>query len=84
VAAGLRTLQGGHVKDQRHIISCHAAVDDFIDAINSAPELDIKFPQSVDEWRAVNEGFRRRSDYDIMGGTVGAIDGFFQRQLTKK
>jgi hypothetical protein len=84
VAAGLRTLQGGRVKDQRHIIvtsraACYAAVDNFIDAINSAPELDIKFPQSVDEWRAVNKGFRRRSDYDIMGGTVGAIDGFFQR-----
>jgi hypothetical protein len=48
------------VKDQRHIIvtsraACYAAVDDFIDAVNSAPELDIKFPQSVDEWRAVNK-----------------------------
>jgi MOSC domain-containing protein YiiM len=57
---GLRTLQGGRVKDQRHIIvtsraACYAAVDDFIDAVNSAPELDIKFPQSVDEWRAVNK-----------------------------
>jgi hypothetical protein len=84
VAAGLRTLQGGRVKDARHIVkssrsAAYAMVDDFIDAVNSAPELDITFPQHVDEWRAVNEGFRRRSDNDTMGGAVTAIDGFFQR-----
>jgi hypothetical protein len=54
-------------------------VDDFIDAMNSAPELDINFPQNADEWRAVNEGFWRRSFNDTMSGTVGALDGFFQR-----
>ncbi|KAL7502590.1 hypothetical protein ACHAXN_000526 [Cyclotella atomus] len=84
VAAGLRTLQGGRVKDARHIVktlraACYAMVDDFIDAVNSAPHLDINFPQNADEWRAVNEGFRRRSFNDTMGGTVGALDGFFQR-----
>jgi hypothetical protein len=84
VAAGLRVLQGGRAKDQRHIVgssraACYAMVDDFIDAVNSAPELDIKFPQNPDEWRAVNEGFRKRSFNDIMGGAVGAVDGFFQR-----
>ncbi len=84
VTAGLRTLQGGRVKDARHIVkssrsAAYAMVDDFIDAVNSAPEMDIKFPQHVDEWRAVNEGFRRRSDNDTMGGAVTAIDGFFQR-----
>eukprot|EP00956_Cyclotella_meneghiniana_P005600 scaffold7209_cov54-Cyclotella_meneghiniana.AAC.1 len=84
VAAGLRHLQGGRVKDARHIIktsraACYAAVDDFIDAVNSAPELDIKLPKSPEEWKNVNENFRRRSSHDVMGGTVGAIDGFFQR-----
>jgi hypothetical protein len=84
VAAGLRHLQGGRVKDARHIVKtsravCYAVVDDFIDAVNSAPELDINFPQNADEWRAVNEGFWRRSFNDTMSGTVGALDGFFQR-----
>ena len=84
VGAGLRHLQGGRVKDARHIVktsraACYAMVDDFIDAVNSAPELDIKFPQNADEWRAANEGFRRRSTNDVMGGTVAALDGFFQR-----
>ncbi|KAL7506732.1 hypothetical protein ACHAXN_008293 [Cyclotella atomus] len=84
VAAGLHHLQGGRVKDARHIVKtsravCYAVVDDFIDAMNSAPELDINFPQNADEWRAVNEGFRRRSFNDTMSGTVGALDGFFQR-----
>ncbi|KAL3800774.1 LOW QUALITY PROTEIN: hypothetical protein ACHAWO_000635 [Cyclotella atomus] len=84
VAAGLRHLQGGRVKDARHIVktsraACYAMVDDFIDAVNSAPELDINFRQNADEWRAVNEGFRRRSFNDTMSGTVGALDGFFLR-----
>jgi hypothetical protein len=84
VAAGLRHLQGGRVKDARHIVktsraACYAMVDDFIDAVNSAPELDINLPQNADEWRAVNEAFRRRSFFDTMSGTVGALDGFFQR-----
>jgi hypothetical protein len=52
VAAGLRHLQGGRVKDARHIVktsraACYAMVDDFIDAVNSAPELDINFPQML-------------------------------------
>ncbi|KAL3771896.1 hypothetical protein ACHAWO_010423 [Cyclotella atomus] len=84
VAAGLRHLQGGRVKDARHIVktsraACYVMVDDFIDAVNSAPELDINLPQNADEWRAVNKGFRRRSFHDTMSGTVGALDGFFQR-----
>ena len=84
VAAGLHHLQGSRIKDARHIVkssraACYAMVDDFIDAVNSAPELDIKFPQNADEWRAANEGFRRRSSNDTMGGTVAALDGFFQR-----
>lgn len=52
VAAGLRHLSGGRVKDARHIIktsraACYNAVNDFIDTVNSAPELDIKFLQSA-------------------------------------
>ena len=82
VAAGLHHLQGGRIKDARHIVkssraACYAMVDDFIDEVNSAPELDIKFPQNADEWRAANEGFRRRSFNDTMGGAVAALDGFF-------
>ena len=73
MAAGLH-LQGGRVKeDMRHIIqsiraAAYDAVEDFIDAVNSAPELGIMFPQNADEWRAVNEGFRCQSFHDAMGG----------------
>lgn len=37
------------------------------------------FPHHCDEWRAVDEGFRKRCHQDIMGGSVTAIDGFLQR-----
>ncbi|KAL7501923.1 hypothetical protein ACHAXN_000076, partial [Cyclotella atomus] len=91
VAAGLRTLQGGRVKDARHIIgssraAAYVCFDDFIDAVLEAPELEIKLPQNDSEWRAVNEGFAQRSTHRVMSGCVGAFDGFFQRsnKPTKK
>jgi len=84
IAAGLRTLQGGRVKDARHIIGASRAAayvcfDDFIDAVLDAPQLEIKMPQNDAEWRAVNEGFAQRSTHRVMSGCVGAFDGFFQR-----
>jgi hypothetical protein len=50
------------VKDQRHIVrtsldSKYKAFDDFVDAINSCLELDIKMPQSPEEWETINRQF---------------------------
>ena len=83
-AIGLRVLSGGRTKDQRHIMgtsltAAYNAVDDFIDAVNSAPELDIHLPQTTAEWLEINEGFKRKSTNEIIAGCVGALDGFFQR-----
>ena len=47
--------------------ACYAMVDDFIDVVNSTPELNITFPQNADEWRAANEGYRHQSFNHIMG-----------------
>lgn len=84
VAAGLRVLSGGRVKDQKHIVgtsrtAAYDAVDDFIDAVNEAEELAIRFPSTVPEWQCVNAGFKRKSWNCIIPGCVGALDGFFQR-----
>jgi hypothetical protein len=91
VAAGLRALAGGRVKDQRHIIgssrsAAYEAVDDFIDAVNGAHELDIHLPQTLAEWQRIRDGFTRKSTDGIIHGCVGALDGFFQRtnRPTKK
>lgn len=64
------------MKDARHIIgssraAAYTAVDEFIDAVLEAPELEIKFPQSDSEWRAVNEGFAQRSTHRVMSGCCG-------------
>ena len=80
----MRVLAGGRTKDQRHIIgtslsAAYDAVDDFIDAVNSAPELDIHLPQTTDEWQRINYGFTKKSTNEIISGCVGALDGFFQR-----
>jgi len=83
-AIGLRVLSGGRPKDQRLIYgtstsAAYDAVDDFIDAVNCAPELDIHLPQTLEDWKEINEGFKRKSTNEIIGGCVGALDGFFQR-----
>ena len=87
IAIGLRRLGGGQIKDQRHIIgtsktAAYQAFDDFVNAINQHPELDIKQPQSHEEWVEVNKGFTSKSSDGIMNGCVGAIDGYFQRTQT--
>ena len=84
VAAGLRGLAGGRLVDLKHIVGCcrsaiYDCFDDFIDAANDAPELDINFPHSLEGWQRVNDGFRRKSSNQILHGCVGALDGFFQR-----
>lgn len=85
VALGLRALGGGRLSDIRHIVGCsrsaaYAALDDFVNAVNSCPELDvINFPKTAAEWKEVNDGFTAKSSDGIMQGCVGAIDGYFQR-----
>ena len=87
VAIGLRALAGGRIPDLRHIIGAstsatYKAFDDFVNAVNAAPELDIKFPISSESWKEVNDGFTAKSSDGIMQGCVGAIDGYFQRIQT--
>ncbi len=84
IALGLRTLAGGRPKDVRHFVgtsprAAYDAVDDFIDAVNTTPELDLHLPQSQEEWMGVNAGWRKKSTNKIIAGCVGALDGFFQR-----
>ena len=87
ISLGLRVLAGGQLADIRHIIGAsraagYQAFDDFVDAVNSHPELAINFPKSAEEWREVNNGFKAKSSDNIMEGCVGAIDGYFQRIQT--
>ncbi|KAL3769783.1 hypothetical protein ACHAWO_011311 [Cyclotella atomus] len=80
VAAGLRTLQGGRVKDARHIIPVHpglrrtyALMTSLAVVLESTRRLEeIKLPQNDSEWRAVNEDFAQRSTHRAMSGCVGS------------
>jgi len=81
VTIGLRVLSDGRTKDQCHIAgtsldAMYKAADDFIDAVNAAPELDTKMPQSDEEWDRINASFTKKSTHEIISGCVGALDGF--------
>ena len=81
---GLRVLAGGTVSDNRHLFgmsraAAYVALNDFLTAVNSCPELSIFLPSTQDDWRSCNLGFRARSSNDVMTGAVLAVDGFFQR-----
>ncbi|KAL7524820.1 hypothetical protein ACHAXR_000731 [Thalassiosira sp. AJA248-18] len=81
---GIRVLAGGTVSDNRHVFGMskpagYRSVDDFIYAVNTAPELEIKFPSTIQEWSQRNHEFRSKSTHEIMSGACMAVDGFFQR-----
>ena len=84
VGAGLRVVAGGTVCDNRHVVgmslpASYTCFNDFIYAVNTAPELNINLPTTPDEWHAANRGFRAKQTEEIMDGTCLAVDGFFQR-----
>ncbi|KAL7527767.1 hypothetical protein ACHAXR_003002 [Thalassiosira sp. AJA248-18] len=91
VGLGLRVLSGGAVSDNRHVFgmskpAAYPCLNDFIYAVNTSPELEIKFPSTVQEWNQRNYEFRSKSTHEIMSGACLAVDGFFQRtnKPTKK
>jgi len=71
MVAGLRVLYGGRTIDQSRIVgtgrtAAYDAVDDFIDAVNSASELDIRRPYTPEEWARINRGFRSKSFQEML------------------
>jgi hypothetical protein len=82
MAAGIRFLAGGPIRDIRHVIGLSRAeaykcVRDFIAAVNSSTELDIKLPRTAREMDSIRAGFAIRSSNSLMQGCLGAVDGFF-------
>ena len=75
---------GGRKKDEHHIIgslldAAYKAVNDFIDAVNTAPELDINLPKRKEQWVAINVGLKMKSTNEIISRCTGALDGFSQQ-----
>jgi hypothetical protein len=77
----LRYIAGGSYDEirlgtQMSVPSFYRIVWKVIDAINSAPELQIKLPTTKDEINFVKESFAQRSTGRVMEGCVGALDGW--------
>jgi hypothetical protein len=80
---GIRYLTGGMIRDSKRIYNvsrseAYRCVEQFINAINLAPELAIKMPETTEEWETIRKGFANASSNGIMQGCLGAIDGYFQ------
>ena len=66
--------------------AAYKAANDFIDAVNAAPEFDICMPKTDDEWDEINSGFKKKSTNEIIAGCVGALDGLlsaYQQTIPK-
>ena len=50
-------------------------------AVLTAPELAINMPSTNAEWEVVRRGWLKKSKLQLLSGTVGAVDGFFQRTI---
>ncbi len=86
---GLRALSGGRPKDIHHIIgrspqATYLVIDEFIDFVYHAPELDIHLPQAAIEWSILNAQWKQKSTNDIIARYVGALDGFFNAQTNQQ
>jgi hypothetical protein len=62
-AVGLRVLSGSRPKDQKWIVStrraaAYDAFNDFVEAVNFAPELAINMPQTPDEWETIYRQYK--------------------------
>ena len=83
VGNGLRIVSGGRPKCQRMIFgmckdASYKAFIDFVNAVNTAPELAIEMPSTPEEWNTIYNNYKKKSTNEIMAGCVACIDGFFQ------
>lgn len=70
VAAEINILTGGTSKDNRRIIrssmtAVYAIFDNLLDAVNSAPQLDLHLPQTHQEWIELNTEWKQKSTDEI-------------------
>ena len=83
VAIGIRWMSGVEYGALSDIYKCcktqvYDARDEFFTAIIINDKLQIKIPDTAEEWEAVRKGFEQLSANQLFHGTCGAIDGFFQ------
>jgi hypothetical protein len=55
-----------------------------LDAVNLAPELDIKMPSTPEEWDENYQDYKMKSTHDIMVGCVGCLGVFFPKKITSQ
>lgn len=59
--------------------SVYRCIDLFLDAVNEAEELDLKFPTTDVEIEEAAARFKAKSTHGVMAGCVGCVDGILIR-----
>jgi len=87
VGIGLILLAGGRPMEymRTHGVAEDTAFrifDQFLDSVNSCPQLNIKFDLSENSLRKTAAGFQNLSQVKLFDSCVGAIDGLSIRECT--
>ena len=85
--AALRWLAGGSHSDIEYMVGIsksafYYCLWDTLHAINRAPELQLHFPQTIEDCKVVSCGFESVSDGGAIWRCVTVIDGYFLKTHT--
>ena len=77
----IRWLSGGSYIDSCSQVEIHqstfyAIIWETVEKIRLCPDLALKFPTSISEAREIADGFQSISTEGVVGGCIGAIDGW--------
>jgi hypothetical protein len=77
----LRYPAGGSFHDVRDrgeisVPSSYRVLGKVFDAINSAPELEIRLPETMEEKSTLRVNMASKSEEEVLEGCLGAIDGW--------
>ena len=84
IAVAMRYLRGGHVLDLKNVYGLSKSEvyncrDCFLKAVLDSDYLEIRMPDSAEEWERVRSEFQSKSTDRFIDGCVGALDGFLQK-----
>ena len=82
MALGLKWLTGTDINSCHHIFKmprteAYRCSSKFLFAVLETKQLQIKLPQTPDQWNQVKKGFRKKTTRGVLDRGCGVLDGIF-------